>query len=106
VRIARAVPLLAVMIVTIAGVYIAWEKGSAGGGAGGVVAGAALLVAALARLLLPERFVGLLAVRTRSIDVATLAVLGAALLVSGLSLPTALGRSAPGFPPRRAQRVS
>jgi hypothetical protein len=83
---ARAIPLLAVMVITVAGVYIAWEKGSTGGGVGGILAGAALLVAAIARLVLPTSFVGMLAVRKRSTDVATLAILGACLLVSGLSL--------------------
>ena len=77
--------MLAVMVVTAAGVYIAWEKGSTGGGAGGIVAGAALLVAAIARLVLPTSFVGMLAVRKRSTDVATLAILGVCLLVLGLS---------------------
>src|SRR5579859_7350594 len=70
--IARVVPLLAVMVVTAAGVYIAWQKGSSGGGEGGVVAGAGLLAAAVARLLLPARAVGLLATRKRALDVTTL----------------------------------
>jgi hypothetical protein len=83
--IARAIPLLVIMVVTIAGVYIAWDRGSAGGGSGGVVGGGALLTAALARLVLPERVAGLLAVRKRSTDVATLAIFGGALLASGLS---------------------
>ena len=82
-----AVPLLAVLAVTVAGVYIAWREGSAGGGEGGVVAGAALLVGALARLLIPARLAGLLATRKRATDVATLAIFGAALLVVGLVLP-------------------
>jgi hypothetical protein len=79
--------LLAVLVVTVAGVYIAWEKGSAGGGEGGVVGGAALLVAAVARLVLPTRLVGLLATRKRGIDVITLTAFGASLLVAGLVLP-------------------
>src|ERR1700761_3098831 len=49
------IPLLAVLVVTVAGVYIAWREGSAGGGEGGVVAGIALLGGALARLLIPVR---------------------------------------------------
>jgi hypothetical protein len=81
------IPLLAVLVVTVAGVYIAWSKGSAGGGEGGVVAGAALLVAAVARLLLPARAAGLLATRKRPNDVVTLAVFGIALLVAGAVLP-------------------
>ncbi len=66
------VPLLAVLVVTIAGVYIAWRQGSAGGGEGGVVGGVALLAGAVARLLLPARLAGLLATRKRATDVVTL----------------------------------
>jgi hypothetical protein len=85
--IVRVVPLLAVLVVAVAGVYIAWRQGSAGGREGGVVAGCALLAAAAARLLLPERLAGLLAVRRQSTDVATLVTLGVGLLVVGLVLP-------------------
>lgn len=85
--IVKIIPLLAVLIVTVAGVYIAWEKGSAGGGEGGVVGGAALLIAAVTRLLLPTRLVGLLATRKRAIDVVTLTAFGVCLLVAGLVLP-------------------
>ena len=84
---AGAIPLLAVLVVTIAGVYIAWHKGSAGGGEGGVIGGAALLAAAVARLLLPARVAGLLATRKRANDVATFAIFGIGLLVAGLVLP-------------------
>jgi hypothetical protein len=81
------VPLLAVLVVTVAGVYIAWRQGSAGGRDGGVVTGCALLAAAVARLLLPAGLAGLLAVRKRSTDVCTLAAFGIGLLVVGLVLP-------------------
>jgi len=81
------IPLLAVLVVTVAGVYIAWRQGSAGGGEGGVIAGIALLAGAVARLLLPARLAGLLATRKRATDVLILAVLGAGLLVAGLVLP-------------------
>ncbi len=81
------VPLLAVLVVAVAGVYIAWRQGSAGGREGGVVAGCALLAAAAARLLLPAGLAGLLAVRKRPTDVCTLAALGIGLLVVGLVLP-------------------
>ena len=81
------IPLLAVLVVTVAGVYIAWRQGSTGGGEGGVVAGIALLVGAAARLLLPARLAGLLATRKRATDVITLTIFGAALLVAGLVLP-------------------
>lgn len=86
-KVVKVIPFLAVVIATVAGVYIAWEKGSAGGGEGGVIGGAALIAAAIARLLLPTRLVGLLAVRKRTIDVITLAVFGTCLLVAGLVLP-------------------
>ena len=81
------VPYLAVLLCTIAGVYIAWREGSAGGGAGGVIAGLALLVAAVIRAVLPARLAGLLASRRRATDVVTLAAFGACLLIAGLVLP-------------------
>ncbi|MGH3248463.1 MAG: DUF3017 domain-containing protein [Trebonia sp.] len=81
------IPLLAVLVVVAAGVYIAWREGSAGGAEGGVIGGAALLVAGVARLLLPARLAGLLATRKRTTDVITLAVFGAGLLAAGLVLP-------------------
>ncbi len=85
--IVRVVPLLTVLVVVVAGVYLAWRRGSAGGGEGGVLAGAALLVGAVARLLLPVRLAGLLATRKRTTDVLTLAVFGAGLLAASLVLP-------------------
>jgi hypothetical protein len=81
------VPLVAVLVVTTAGVYLAWRQGSARVGEGGVVAGVAVLVGAVARLLLPPRLAGLLATRKRVTDVITLAAFGAGLLVVGLVLP-------------------
>jgi hypothetical protein len=81
------IPLLAVLVAVVAGVYIAWRQGSAGGGEGGVVSGSALLVAALVRLVVPARLAGLLATRKRATDVLTLTVFGAGLLVAGLVLP-------------------
>lgn len=81
------VPLLAVLVVVAAGVYIAWGQGATGGRDGGVVAGCALLTAAAVRLLLPAGLSGLLAVRKRSTDACTLAVFGIGLLVVGLILP-------------------
>ncbi len=85
--IVRVVPLLAVLVVVAAGVYIAGCQGTAGGREGGAVAGCALLAAAAVRLLLPAGLSGLLAVRKRSTDVCTLAVFGVGLLVAGLVLP-------------------
>jgi hypothetical protein len=80
------VPYLIVLVCVIAGLYIAWSQGS-GGGRGAVVGGIALLVAALVRLALPAKLVGLLGTRKRVTDVVTLAVLGVGLIVAGLVLP-------------------
>jgi hypothetical protein len=82
------IPYLAVLVCTIAGVYVAWHQGSAGGGRGGVVGGIALLVAAVVRLVVPARLAGLLGTRNRVIDVLTLAVFGGGLLIAGLVLPS------------------
>lgn len=81
------VPYLAVLVCTVAGVYIAWRLGSAGGGRGAVIAGVAFLVAAMVRLALPDRLAGLLASRRRVTDVLVLTVFAAGLLVAGLVLP-------------------
>jgi hypothetical protein len=81
------IPYLTVLVCAVAGVYIAWRQGSAGGGQGAVVGGVALLVGALVRLALPARFAGLLGTRKRVTDVLTLTVFGAGLIVAGLVLP-------------------
>ena len=65
---------------------IIWQ-GSQHAGQGAAVVGAALLVAALARLVLPPRYAGLLVTRGKALDVAAFAVLGAAVLGVALSLP-------------------
>jgi hypothetical protein len=52
-----------------------------------VTVAVALLVAAAARLVLPERRAGLLASRRRLPDVAAFSILGLALLAAGLVLP-------------------
>jgi hypothetical protein len=86
---------LALLVCVAAGLYIAWHQGSRGGGRGGAIAGASVLVAAVVRLAAPARLAGLLAVRRRATDVATLTVLGVALLTAGLVLPrlaAAVGR--------------
>ena len=51
------------------------------------VVGAAFVLATVLRLFLPERMVGLLHVRSRAVDVACLAVLGAGILVLALLVP-------------------
>ena len=88
------IPYLVVVVCVVAGWYIAWNEGSAGG-RGAVVGGVALLIAAVARLVIPARLVGLLGTRKRATDVVTLTVLGAGLIVAGLVLPQ-LGSAAAG----------
>ena len=85
--IVASIPLLTILVVTVAGVYVAWHQGSAGGGEGGAIAGAALLAGAVVRLFLPARLAGLLAVRKRVTDAVTLAAFGTGLLIAGLVLP-------------------
>ena len=86
-RLIGVVPYLALLLCTIAGVYIAWRDGSAGGGAGGVLIGLALLAAAAIRAVLPARLAGMLASRRRATDVVTLTAFGACVLIAGLVLP-------------------
>ena len=77
-------------LVVLAGAAVAMfvvSKGSAYALRGIAVLGATLLAAALARLLLPNRFAGLLASRRKASDVLAFAVLGAAVLAVALSLP-------------------
>jgi hypothetical protein len=72
-----------------AGGLIWVSRGGAHGVQGGTLAVAgAMLIAALARLVLPESRVGMLASRTRTTDVVTLCALAGGLLVTGLMLRT------------------
>jgi hypothetical protein len=54
---------------------------------GTLVLAGVLLVAAVARLVLPERLAGMLSSRRRLLDVAIFGVLGIGLLVAGLVVP-------------------
>jgi len=78
----RQLPLLAAILVVGAGLVLVtfgyWRRGL-------VVIGLALIGAALLRLFLPLRRVGLLAVRSRSVDVLLLAGTGLALTVLTLT---------------------
>jgi hypothetical protein len=56
--------------------------------AGCLLLGFSVLFAALARLLLPARRVGLLVVRSRAFDVLVLATMGVALVVLAIIVPT------------------
>jgi Protein of unknown function (DUF3017) len=79
-------PYLIVLAGVAAGLFVAWQ-GSKHAAAGVAVVGGSLLVAALARLALPDRYAGLLASRRKASDVLAFAVLGAAVLAVVLSLP-------------------
>ena len=82
----RSLPLAAVLVVVAVGLAVgalgAWR-------AGALVVGAAVVLAAGLRLVLPARQAGLLAVRSRRLDVALLLALGAALLVLASTVPEA-----------------
>ncbi|HEX3749209.1 MAG TPA: DUF3017 domain-containing protein [Streptosporangiaceae bacterium] len=79
-------PYVIILACTVAGVIWAWTGAHAVGNGAGVVGGA-LLVAAVARLFLPQSAVGLLASRRRFADVLALGAFGGALLVIALVLP-------------------
>jgi hypothetical protein len=79
-------PYLIVLAGVAAGLFVAWQ-GSKHAAAGAAVVGCSLLAAALARLVLPDRYAGLLASRRKASDVLAFAVLGAAVLAVVLSLP-------------------
>jgi hypothetical protein len=85
--IVAVVAYLAVLVCALAGIYLAWRDGTAGGGKGAVVTGVALLAGAVARVALPGRLAGLLGNRKRVTDVLTLTAFGAGLIVAGLVLP-------------------
>ncbi|MGY1744622.1 DUF3017 domain-containing protein [Blastococcus sp. SYSU D00695] len=80
----RQLPLLAVLVAVAVGLAMValeyWRRGL-------VVIGVALVVAALLRLLLPVRRVGFLAVRSRTVDVVLMAVVGAAVVTIALLIP-------------------
>ena len=77
---------LIVLAGAAAGMFIvSW--GSAYATRGTAVLGGTLLAAALARLVLPNRFAGVLASRRKASDVLAFAVFGAAVLAVALSLP-------------------
>jgi Protein of unknown function (DUF3017) len=79
-------PYLVVLAGAAVGMYVAWQ-GSRYAGAGAALVGASLLVAGLARLILPPRYAGLLATRRKASDVLAFAVFGAAVLAFALTLP-------------------
>jgi len=78
------VPYLLVLAGVAAGLVVG---GSRYAGRGAAVVGGSLLLAALARLVLPQRRAGLLASRSKPFDVLAFLVLGAGILALGLVLP-------------------
>lgn len=82
----RQLPLLAVLTAVAVGLALVtvehWRKGL-------IVMGLALVGAAVLRLLLPERQVGFLAVRSRPVDVVLMAAAGLALTTVALAIPAA-----------------
>jgi hypothetical protein len=82
------IPYLVVLALTAAGLALIWQGGQQHVRGGTVTVAGAVFLAALARLVLPERRAGMLASRQRFIDVTALAILATGLLVAGLVLPT------------------
>ncbi len=79
-------PYLIVLAGVGAGMFVAWQ-GSKYAGRGTGLVGCSLLAAALARLILPARYAGLLSSRRKASDVLAFAVFGAAVLAVALTLP-------------------
>jgi Protein of unknown function (DUF3017) len=80
------VPYLIVLAGAAAGMFLVWQ-GPKYVGRGAGLLGCSLLAAALARLILPPRYAGLLASRRKASDVLAFAVFGAAVVVVALMLP-------------------
>jgi hypothetical protein len=85
-RILSWLPYLLVLAGAVAGLALAWH-GSKYAGRGAGLVGASLLAGGLARLVLPQRYAGLLFSRRKASDVLAFAVFGAAVLAVAISLP-------------------
>jgi len=79
-------PYLVVLAGVAAGMFIVW-RGSKYAGPGSALVGASLLAGALARLILPARWAGLLSSRRKASDVLAFAAFGAAVLAVAIALP-------------------
>jgi hypothetical protein len=79
-------PYLIVLAGVATGMFVAW-KGSKYAGRGAGLIGASLLAGAVARLILPARYAGLLSSRRKASDVLALALFGAAVLAVAIALP-------------------
>ena len=82
-RLSRQCPFAAVVLVVLSGFVLVglrhWRRGA-------VLFGAALLLAAVLRVLLPEQRVGLLAIRSRMVDVVLYTALGAMIIAVAVTL--------------------
>jgi hypothetical protein len=81
---------LVVLGIVAAGLAWLWAGGAHAAKGGTLALAGAMFVAALARLVLPERWAGLLASRKRITDVVTMATLGTGLLAVVLLSPVPL----------------
>jgi hypothetical protein len=79
-------PYLIVLAGVAAGLFVTWQ-GAKYAGLGTSLVGGALLVAAVARLLLPPRYADLLSSRWKASDVVAFTALGAGVLAIALVLP-------------------
>ena len=79
-------PYLIMLAGVAAGMFVIWQ-GSKYAGRGAGLIGASLLAGALARLILPARYAGLLASRRKASDVLAFAAFGAAVLAVAIVLP-------------------
>jgi hypothetical protein len=79
-------PYLLAVGVALGGLAWMWVRGAHAAKGGTLALAGAMFIAALARLVLPESRIGMLASRTRFMDVVTLTALGAGLLAAGLLL--------------------
>jgi hypothetical protein len=79
-------PYLIVLAGVAAGMFVAL-KGSRYAGRGAGLIGASLLAGAVARMILPARYAGLLSSRRKASDVLAFAVFGAAVLAVAIALP-------------------
>jgi Protein of unknown function (DUF3017) len=76
-----------VLAVCAGGLGWVWDRGSHGVQGGTLAMSGAMLLASIARLMLPESRLGMMASRKRFTDVISLAALAVGLLVAGLGLP-------------------
>ena len=85
-RVLSWLPYLLALAIAATGLFVAWQGPRHAGHGAGLV-GCALLVAAVARLVLPSRYAAPLSSRGRASDVLAFAAFGAAVLVVAITLP-------------------